>query len=178
MDKNLNGKPPYLLGLLGLFPLVGAFVGVALILYGHFKYRDRLLVIIGASCVIFTILIFSIIFYNVRYGKEVGKEYAKISQMQLSDLVKDVELYKLQTGYYPDSLKQLRKYDRYVVLTDPLLVRKMSRHINVLFHYQRLDSIHYVLFSVGLDGIPNTADDIYPAMSQDSGRIGLVRLRQ
>ncbi len=55
-------KPPYLLGVLGLIPLVGFFVGVALILYGIFKYRDKKLIIIGGSCMLFTVAVYSTLF--------------------------------------------------------------------------------------------------------------------
>lgn len=43
------------------------------------------------------------------------------------------------------------------------------------FHYKKLDTNHYELFSVGPDQIPYTKDDIYPILpNSDSGRSGLI----
>ena len=52
-----KSKPPYLLGLLGIIPLVGFFVGLGLTMYGIFKYKDKLLIRIGMICMIFTVVV-------------------------------------------------------------------------------------------------------------------------
>jgi hypothetical protein len=44
-----KSKPPYLLGLVCIIPLVGAFVGFGLLLYGLIHYKDKWLSIIGAA---------------------------------------------------------------------------------------------------------------------------------
>lgn len=170
-----NNKPPYLLGLLCLLPLIGAFVGIALILYGIFKYKDKLLVTIGSVGVIITLVVYSFLFYNLRYGKNTARSFAKISQKELNSLAKSIEFYKLQRGVYPDSLQQISKMDETVIIEDPLLTRKMDDKINTDFHYQKIGE-RYTLFSVGIDGIPNTADDIYPTiLDADSNKFGLIK---
>lgn len=168
-------KPPYLIGILCILPLIGAFVGIALILYGIFRYKDKLLIMIGSFGVILTVVVYSLLFYNLKYGKSTAEQFAKISQTDLNKLVTDIEFYKLQNGVYPDSLQQLTKNNNIVVITDPLLTRKMDKRINILFRYQKIGD-KYTLYSVGIDGIPRTADDIYPAIGQDSSKVGLIRV--
>jgi hypothetical protein len=63
-----KSKPPYLLGLLCLIPLVGAFVGLGLLLYGLLKYKDKWLSIIGAAGILWTILIYSTLFYAGKHA--------------------------------------------------------------------------------------------------------------
>ena len=166
-EKRIEGRPPYLMGLLCLIPLVGALVGIALILYGIFKYKDKILIAIGVFGVVFTVVVYASLFYNLEHGKSAGEQFAKIAQLDLNSLAPDIEFYKIQNGAYPDSLDELRRDNKFIVITDPLLVRKMDKN--------RLDSNRYTLYSVGIDGIPHTADDIYPSVGQDSSKFGLVR---
>ncbi len=139
-------KPPYLLGLLGLIPLLGFFVGLGLLLYGIIKYKDKKLIIIGIGCMLFTVLVYSSLFY-------VGFK---------SDFGKNIEFFKLQNGQYPDSLEQLQKEDEFVMIVDPL--KATSGGTIIYFNYKNLGDT-YLLFSSGIDGIPNTNDDILPKVS-------------
>src|SRR6478736_8243400 len=111
-------KPPYLLGLLCLIPLVGAFVGLGLLLYGILKYKDKWLSIIGAAGILWTILVYSALFYAGTHASVFKEGFVKISQMQLNSLVKDIEFYKLSHGEYPDSLKQILEDDEFVSIND------------------------------------------------------------
>jgi hypothetical protein len=61
-----KSKPPYLLGLLCLIPLVGAFVGLGLLLYGLIKYKDKWLSIIGAAGILLTVLVYGSLFYAMK----------------------------------------------------------------------------------------------------------------
>jgi hypothetical protein len=175
-EQDIKSKrPPYLIGLLCLLPLIGAFVGIALILYGIFKYRDKWLIIIGSAGLIITIAAYSFLFYNLKYGKETSKGFAKISQMELNSLIKNIEFYKIEKGKYPDSLEELRVDDKMIIIEDPLLTRKMNDNIKSTFQYQKIGS-GYTLFSVGIDEIPNTIDDIYPNISdKDERKFGSIR---
>lgn len=169
-----KGKPPYLLGLLCLLPLIGALVGIALIFYGIFRYKDRLLIAIGSFGIIFTVCTYFFLFQNLKYGGGATKSFAKISQKELNNLAKHVEFYKLQNNRYPDSLEQLEP-DGMFLIQDPLLIRKMDKIIKADFQYKRIGD-KYTLFSVGIDGIPNTADDIYPdILSADTTKFGLIK---
>lgn len=161
-QKNDN-RSIYKWGLLGFIPLVGFFSGTILLLKGIFKYKDKKMVIIGLAGMLFTVAIYAFLFYNLRYGKTTANNLTIIAQEQLNDLAGNIEIYKLKTGGYPDSLEQLKVYDKMVILSDPLLVRMMNDKIGINFCYQKL-SEGYKLYSVGVDGLANTADDIYPQM--------------
>ena len=157
-----DDKPPYLLGLLCLIPLLGSLVGIVLIILGIFRYKSLLLSLIGAVGVLFTVGIYSALFYNLMYGKTVGKGFEQISQKLLHDLVLNIEFYKLNNKHYPDNLEQIRAADPSVMINDPLRMRNLDNsNRETLFIYKK-EGENYILFSAGIDGIPNTPDDIYP----------------
>ena len=81
------------MGLLCLIPLVGAFVGLRLLLYGLIKYKDKWLSIIGAAGIIWTIVIYSTLFYAGTHASVFKKGFEDIAQMQLNSLVKNIEYY-------------------------------------------------------------------------------------
>jgi len=112
-------KPPYLLGLLCLIPLVGAFVGLGLLLYGLIHYKDKWLSIIGGAGILFTVVIYGSLFYAAFHSKTFNNGFTEIAQMQLNELVKDVEFYKLQHGSYPDKLQQIERHNTFVNIHDP-----------------------------------------------------------
>jgi hypothetical protein len=168
-----KSKPPYLLGLLCLIPLIGAFVGLGLLLYGVFRYKDKWLSVIGAGGILFTILIYGSLFYAMKNSSLFQKGFADISQMQLNSLTKNIEFYKLQHGQYPDSLQQLLEDDKLAPITDAIQLSQRRAGIN--YNYQRIDD-KYLLFSSGKDGIPNTQDDLIPQITvSDSSKIGLIK---
>lgn len=168
-----KSKPPYLLGLLCLVPLVGAFVGLGLLLYGLLRYKDKWLSIIGAAGIAWTILVYSALFYAGTHASIFKQGFADLSQMQLNSLVKDIEFYKLEYGQYPDSLQQLLYDDKLAPITDP--AQGLKTRENSYFSYKRVGD-KYIVFSCGLDGIPNTKDDLFPKITiTDSSKIGLRR---
>src|SRR3569833_2094484 len=113
-------KPPYLLGLLCLIPLIGAFVGLGLLLYGLIKYKDKWLSIIGAAGILFTVFVYGSLFYAMKHSPLFKQGFTQISQMQLNSLPKDIEFYKLLHGQYPDSLPQLLEDDKLASINDPI----------------------------------------------------------
>ena len=153
--KHLYGR-----GWLGLIPLVGGFVGIGLIILGVFKYRDRKLTIIGVADLFFTVAIYSSMFYYFSYSDAAGKGFAQTSQMFLNGVVKELEFYKLKNGSYPDSLEQLPRNQDIFSIYDPILSRRPGTK-ETKFNYKKTGDT-YILFSSGLDRIPNTKDDIYP----------------
>lgn len=168
-----KSKPPYLLGLLCLIPLVGAFVGLGLLLYGLIKYKDKWLSIIGAAGILWTIIVYSTLFYAGTHASIFRKGFEEISQMQLNSLVKNVEYYKLIHGQYPDNLKQLLEDDKLAPINDA--VQGMRIKGNSYYNYEKIGD-KYSLFSSGQDGIPNTKDDLFPQVTiTDSSKIGLIR---
>jgi hypothetical protein len=168
-----KSKPPYLLGLLCLIPLVGAFVGLGLLLYGLIKYKDKWLAVIGAAGILFSVIVYSSLFYGMKHASIFKQGFSDISQMQLNSLVKNIEFYKLQHGQYPDSLQQLLDDDKLAPTTDAIQLNQGRQNNN--YNYQRLGD-KYVLFSSGEDGIPKTKDDLFPqVIISDSSKIGLIK---
>jgi len=156
-----------------LVPLVGAFVGLGLLLYGLLKYRDKWLSIIGAAGILFTVFVYSSLFYAMKNASIFKKGFADISQMQLNSLTKNIEFYKLQHGQYPDSLQQLLDDDKLAPITDAIQLNQRRENSN--YNYQRIGD-QYLLFSSGQDGIPNTSDDLLPQVAvRDSTKIGLIK---
>jgi hypothetical protein len=169
----IKSKPPYLLGLLCLIPLIGGFVGLGLLLYGLIKYKDKWLTIIGAFGILFTVGIYSFLFYYMKHGELSKKGFADISQSELNSLVKNVEFYKMQHGQYPDSLQQLLDDDKLAPITDA--IQSVQERQNSYYNYQKSGN-KYLLFSSGQDGIPNTNDDLFPQVTvSDSSKIGLLK---
>jgi hypothetical protein len=170
-----KSKPPYLLGLLCLVPLVGAFVGLGLLLYGLIKYKDKWLSIIGAAGILWSIVVYSTLFYAATHASVFKKGFEDISQMQLNSLVKNIEFYKLEHGQYPDSLKQLLDDDKLAPINDA--AQGMNIKGNSYYNYEKIGN-KYLLFSSGQDGIPNTKDDLFPQITiTDSSKIGLINHR-
>ncbi|RYY99919.1 MAG: hypothetical protein EOO11_03355 [Chitinophagaceae bacterium] len=167
-----NSKPPYLLGLLGFIPLVGAFVGLGLILYGVFRYKDKWLVLIGIFGIVFTVGVYSSLFAIGKSMTKSGSVFVGISQSQLNNLVKSVEFHKLQFGQYPDSLQQMPK-DQFATIHDP--TQTAIDEPSQPFYYKRAGD-RYQLCSKGVDKVLGTADDLYPNLYlPDSSRVGLIR---
>ena len=162
-------------GFVGLVPNFGVIAGVVLLYQGIIRFKSRLLVIIGVADILFTILFWVAMQYWVFDGPIFAGMNKQMSKGQLNTVFKSVEFYKLQNGHYPDSLQQVEDIRGYVWITDPLS-NKGLRSKAVNFYYQKMGD-RYWLFSVGEDGEPFTADDIYPTMNPaDSTKFGL-RLR-
>jgi hypothetical protein len=175
MSQPTSSKPPYLLGLLCLIPLVGAFVGLGLLLYGLVKYKDKWLTIIGAFGILFTVGIYSFLFYYMKNGDLSKKGFSEISQTQLNSLVKNIEFYKIQHGQYPDSLQELLTDDKLATINDPIQTVQLRK--NSFYNYKKIGD-KYSLFSSGQDGKPNTKDDLFPQITiADSSKIGLIKLK-
>ncbi|HET6996299.1 MAG TPA: type II secretion system protein GspG [Chitinophagaceae bacterium] len=166
-------RPPYLLGLLCLIPLLGAIAGIVLLILGITKYKDKWMIMIGAFGILFTVGIYSFLFYFMRYSELSRKGFAELSQMNLNSLVSHIEFYKLQHGHYPDNLQQLADKNKVIFMFDP--IQGAQGRKNDSYYYKRIDE-KYTLFSSGQDGIPNNSDDLYPQISIDSSQspIGLI----
>lgn len=163
-------RPPYLLGIFCFIPIVGIFVGIVLILLGIFQYKDKVLIVLGSLGIIFTIVLYSVLFPELWSKKESDKQFAGLSKTFLNSLVRDIEYYKLQNGKYPERLEQLRSSNSMVMIHDPL---QAGNKTNSKYNYELVGE-KYRLFSSGTDGIPNTKDDIYPDI-KDSSKVGFIK---
>jgi hypothetical protein len=142
------GKHLYGRGWLGLIPLVGAFVGIWLVILGIGKYKDKRLILIGSLAISFTILVYSSLFYVTYYSDFGRQQFAQIAGIELNRLVEKIEFFKLKNRNYPDSLEQLLEFDSSVDLYDPLSGKGGEGF--KMFNYKRLGE-HYTLFSSGID---------------------------
>ena len=157
-----NSKPPYWVGFFGLIPLIGFIVGLIILILGIVKYKSKKFIGIGIGAMLFTVIIYSTLFY-VGFKSDFGKKgWEKHAQMQLNTLVKHIEYYKLTNGEYPDSLQQIENGKEFIFLTDP--TQTTQRRKNIYYNYSNLGK-QYLLFSSGSDGIPNTSDDIHPQIA-------------
>jgi hypothetical protein len=171
-DSTARSKPDYAIGLLCLIPLVGAFAGLIFIANGIFKYKDKWFVIIGIAGIVWTVAVYGSISYSAT-TPGFRKILAEQSQKQLNSAMKAVEFYKMKNGSYPDSLEQVNDDNSQTSLYDPLQSGGGVNKNNE-FNYQKVGN-HYYLFSSGLDGIPNTKDDLYPQVAAaDSSKFGLI----
>lgn len=165
-------KPPYWVGWFCLIPLIGAFVGVALILNGIFKYKNTRLIITGLAGIVFTVGIYSSMYFNSR-SENTRKGFTPFAQSDLNTLMKNIEFYKMQHGTYPDSLQDLKTKDDFTSINDPIQIVN-NKSTNTYYNYKKVGNKYY-LFSSGVDGIPNTKDDIYPQLNKrDTAKFGLI----
>lgn len=168
-----QNKPPYWIGLFCIIPLIGAIIGLIILIQGITKYKSKLFSIIGASGILFTIVIYWLLFYATKHSTESQKGFAELSQIELNKLVRNIEFYKIQHGQYPDSLQQLPSDDKTVMIFDAIQINQGRK--TVLYNYQKKGN-KYLLFSSGNDGIPNTKDDLFPQIQiSDSSKIGLIK---
>jgi hypothetical protein len=167
-------KPGYLIGILCLIPVIGFFAGLVVLILGIVHYKDKVFIIMGAIGMLITIGIYGSMIYFVQTSGIVKDGFANIAQIQLNDLVKDIEFYKLQNGTYPDSLQQIQTKDSFTSIDDPTQAFNGNKK-SITYQYRRKGN-KYLLFSVGKDGKPNTSDDIYPNLSNaDTSKLGFIR---
>lgn len=155
----IKNKGLYYRGLWGVIPIFGVIIGLSLILKGIFKFKDRKLTIVGSFAVLCSMLISGYCYYQLFLSEEAQVRKARIAQIEINELVKDIEFWKTQHGNYPDSLKQVLSIDRLAPLVDPLSSSWRGR--TELFRYENLGN-RYRIFSVGIDKTAGTDDDIFP----------------
>lgn len=168
----IHNSPPYILGIICLIPLIGAFAGVLFIILGVSKYKDKWFTLIGVFGIVFTISVYSWLTYMDSHSLTVKNGFISIDEMELNNLVINIEYYKVQHGEYPDSLQQLTDGNNTILIYDPIQGR--NNRTNTPFFYKR-DSTKYELFSCGEDGKPHTKDDIFPQVTKSQVKnIGLT----
>jgi hypothetical protein len=166
-QKSKNTKAPTILIVFSAFsfiPLIGLFFGGISIIISLFNFkRFKSLFIIGLSGILFTIIIYSTLYY---FGfKKRGGVYDELRTSMnitlLKEINREIDIYKLRHGTYPTDLYKIdTKENLILTIKDPIVEMIDNYKGDSLFHYQvKLDT--FELFSVGLDGIPYTDDDIY-----------------
>jgi len=155
----------YYLSLLCLIPGFGILIGIVLLCYAIFVFRNLKLIFVILLTIGGGILLLKIDDYylsqDMKYGKEHDSDFILLAADDLDKIVQHLDLYKLQHGVYPDSLQQLQKQDPTLNIMDPLLGRNSAAHKFINYYYQK-NGDSYTLFSSGIDGIPHTKDDMFP----------------
>jgi len=171
------GVFPLIVAGLSYIPLLGVIFGLITILWGLLtkKTGGKKLAIVGGGGVLFTVVIYSALFYfgTVKRGGIYDELRAKLAVTSLTTLVPYIELYKVQNGYYPETLELLQKSipsNVAATIVDPSFMHLNEKQRN--FYYQVTDHNHYYLLGVGPDETPFTGDDLLPTNKQES--IGLV----
>ena len=166
-----NPKRLYWWTLLGIIPVWGTIAGCVLIYKGIVQYKDRKLVILGGLCFI-TTLSFIVYVNSDAVNLQNRQALRELTVSSLNDEVKKIEFYKMQSGSYPDSLAQTLKDEKLYSVYDPMTPPKSGKVI--YFRYRKIGN-RYTVFSVGVDGIANTRDDIYPSIVVDTAKFGLIK---
>jgi hypothetical protein len=172
----------YVLAVLSFIPLLGVVLGIGALLWaGISKGTGRLAVTILAICgIAFTFGLYGWLFHEATNPDGVFAPLSsQLAEQLLVENVKAIELFKLQTGSYPETLTDLQGQ-----LPQGTMFSPMDPTIGIAggmqdFYYERVGSEGYYLRSVGPDGQAFTADDVLPALGPGpQGEIGLLTDRQ
>lgn len=162
--------------LLCMIPFLGILIGVGRLLFEIFKIKSKSGILLSCFGVIIGFLSTFLFIKFLLTSKFTRPSFADISEQQLNGLVPQIEFYKLQHNSYPDSLEQLMNDSMYVpIIQDPILVWNFKHDgTKTTYIYKKIGE-KYTIFSVGVDLIPNTADDIYPTVKLNPNNSGLIR---
>jgi len=175
-DQSTNEKPIIkkakkaptgliILGGLSFIPFIGILFGAISILISLTDFgRFRIMFILGLSGIIFSIIIYSAIYYFgfIKRGGTYDELRVEMNQILLKEIDNDIVKYKSKYGFYPNDLKSLLKENGNLNLKDPIINVIKNYKGDSLFYYKTTPS-EFMLFSIGFDGKPFTKDDIYPA---------------
>lgn len=162
-----------ILGLLACIPILGGVIGLVILILGLFVYQNKQLVILGIAGIIITSSIILYLNYNTTHRGIYDESRIAVAKTKLKSLLKEIEFYKLNNGYYPKNLLELKNETSWVNFNDPIQqVHPDSSDHN--FYYESINK-KYQLFSKGFDGKAFTSDDVLPQIDiHDSSKIGLI----
>ncbi|MEO8998449.1 MAG: hypothetical protein ABI227_03945, partial [Rhodanobacter sp.] len=103
----------YAFGCASFVPLLGVVVGIVAIVIGlgSRKRGGRLLALLGAGGIAFSVILYGSLFYFgfMQRGGVYDGLRVQMAQSTIDELVPQIEFYRLQHGSYPASLDVLRK---------------------------------------------------------------------
>jgi hypothetical protein len=169
------GPLNYVLAGLSFIPMIGVLFGIVSIAWGLALKNagGKRIAKIGAAGIMFTVAIYSCLFYFA-FGVKGGTFdalRAKQAQDFLNSSVASVEFYKVQHGDYPDTLDTLKGSFPKESLQSIFLMDPRSPRSVKYFYYQRIDKDHYYLRGLAPDGKPFSPGALLPTVP---GKLGLV----
>jgi Type II secretion system (T2SS), protein G len=170
----------FVFGGLSFIPLLGVVFGLISIIIGLFTKRrgGKTLAAVGGGGILFSAVLYGALFYYGFYqrGGVYDELRVKLAQTQIDSLVAQIELYRVQNGKYPQTLKELQDSLPKGSLAAAAIIDPTQVHAtkSVLFFYEPVGDDHYYLRGVGGDGIAFTDDDILPRVTM-AGTIGLLK---
>lgn len=171
-NKNISKWVLVLLGIICLTPIIGGITGGILIILGLLVYKNKVLILIGIGGVAVTIVLYSYLIYYSSHRGPFDEGRVVVAQREMNDLIKDIELYKLNYGQYPQDLQTLKHNDSNIKITDPIQDVNPDQPP---YYYYKIVNERYLLFSKGFDGLPFTSDDILPLMiGTNPNKIGII----
>ena len=174
------GAFPFVIAGLSFIPLLGIFFGIIAVAWGIVKRKSggKKLALIGCGGIIFTIVLYSALFYFgvIQRGGLYDNLRTELSKNIITSLVQAIEFYKIENGQYPESLEVLRKSlpdNSMVFIFDPTDIKLTGKPRH--YYYELVDNDHYYLLGVGPDGEPFTEDDTLPQVKMGHrSKVGLL----
>jgi len=158
-----QSKNIYWLGILGLIPNFGLIIG-GILFYIGFNRRDKKLKVIGTINILFTPLFWLLFTSFMNNSEFVRQSNIEFTNHNLNEIVKDLELYKVNNGQYPDSLGDLKSQNKFLNVNELFNEIKLFKESQSTKLYYEKNQDEYILKSFGPDRILNTQDDIYPTL--------------
>lgn len=179
--KKKHGAGVFVLAGISFFPLLGVLPGVICILIAIVGRRNnsKLLGGLGIAGILVTIILYGFILPTAVKSTDFSKSFEPHAISDMTSLIRHIEYYKLQHGYYPVSIEDIRsnlKEGEKVITFDVSGTMEFGKEPRE-FHYQVIGKgDHYLLFGIGVDATPFTGDDIYPIVDPEKDKnIGWVK---
>lgn len=179
--NNKHGTGAFVLSGISFIPLIGVIPGIICVINALVsrKENSKKLGLIGFSGIVVTFILYGVILPSVFNSKDFGKNFEPHAISAMTSLVRHIEYFKLQNNEYPKSIEELRSnlkegemvfsYD----MSGPMSMGKQPRE----FYYEVINNgNNYLLFGIGQDATPFTADDIFPLIDSEKDKnIGWVK---
>jgi hypothetical protein len=163
------GTGSYVIAGLGFVPLAGIPFAVVAIILGLIKLKigGKRLIILGCLGILFTVVLYGGLLYfgSVQRGGVYDKLRGDLARIEITELVRNIEYYKITNGRYPDTLFELQAFlgkETFHRIYDPTQMRSLSYDPKPFYYQLTDDKSHYYLLGVGDDLKPFTRDDILP----------------
>jgi hypothetical protein len=166
----------YIIGFCSFIPMIGVLLGAVSIVLGALKFKAGgwKVILLGVGGILFTIVLYSAIFFFAFSGKNnvMTDMQNQMSRGNLRQCVLALEFYKQVHGAYPDKLQDLLdpKHPTALGMVNFYdqtggLMKNMAPQF---FYYEKTaDGTGYYLLGRGPDGKEFTGDDVLPDLSPE-----------